>query len=396
MGLLFENVSHDDFVPPSALGKGKRKGKIVDGVVESPESIDPATAAGARVRRKSLGKAFADEADVEHRVKHDDDDDDDSHSGSESDDDGPSASAISAPAFLNAPHMKPPTPSSSSSKLVRELTYCHHCRCKMRRPQMRCTSINKMSERCAKMFCDNCFEKRYALHPQMQYTILSKRRYPDLTFYLSAGTFACTVCRNYCNCSICARKRGEEYINERGDSWRGWLAQQGASYQAAAAAASTLTSKKNKKKSRNPKTAPAAKQRSTTATTSSDTQVPDESWSTTAVVTISGESLGSAILQGNAARILPVPQATDPTPPAGSTSTTSIPQPAPEQQQQPQKHRYVFIGKPLKGWGPVVSLPDPEPDQPEQLQDGEGERKGDGKGAWEAQGQADSVLFREP
>ena len=37
MGLLFENVSNDDFVPPSGLGKGK--GKIVDGVVQSPECI---------------------------------------------------------------------------------------------------------------------------------------------------------------------------------------------------------------------------------------------------------------------------------------------------------------------------------------------------------------------
>ena len=63
-------MSHDDFVPPSGLGKGKGKGKIIDGVVESPESISPAAAA----RRKSWRKALADEADVEHRVRHDDDD----------------------------------------------------------------------------------------------------------------------------------------------------------------------------------------------------------------------------------------------------------------------------------------------------------------------------------
>ena len=173
-----------------------------------------------------------------------------------------------------------------------------------------------------------------------------------MTFDLSAETFACPVCRNYCTCSICARKRGEEYINERGAGWRGWLAQQGASYQAAtaaAAAASTLTSKE-KRKSRNSKTAPAVKQRSTTATTSSDTHVLDESWSATAVFTVFGEPLGSAILQGNTARIVPVPQATDPTP-ISSTPNTSTPQPAQQQQQQqPQKHRYIFIGKPLKAW----------------------------------------------
>ena len=159
MGLLFENVSHNDFVPPSGLGKGKGKGKgkIVDGSVESPESISPAAA--ARIRRKSWRKTFANDADVEDRVRHNDDDD----SMSESDEEGPRAPAISAPAFPNASHMKRPMPSSSSSELVRELTYCHHCRCKTRRPKMRCTSINKMSERCAKMFCDNCVEKRYAL-----------------------------------------------------------------------------------------------------------------------------------------------------------------------------------------------------------------------------------------
>ena len=161
MGMLFENVSHDDFVPPSGLGKGKGKGKgkIVDGSVELPESISPAAA--ARIRRKSWRRTFADEADVEHRVRHDDDDDDDSLS--ESDKEAPRAPTISAPAFSNASHMKRPTPSSSSSKLVRGLTYCHHCRCKSRRPKMRCTSINKTSEWCAKMFCDNCVEKRYAL-----------------------------------------------------------------------------------------------------------------------------------------------------------------------------------------------------------------------------------------
>ena len=164
MGLLFENVGHDDFVPPSGLGKGKGKGKgkIVDGSVESPEGISPAAAAAAaavRIRRKSWCKTFADEADVEHWVRHNDDDD----SLSESDEEGPRPSAIFAPAFPNASHMKRPTPTSSSSKLVRELTYCHHCRCKSRRPKMRCTSINKTSERCAKRFCDNCVEKRYAL-----------------------------------------------------------------------------------------------------------------------------------------------------------------------------------------------------------------------------------------
>jgi hypothetical protein len=89
-------------------------------------------------------------------------------------------------------------------------------------------------------------------------------------------------------------------------------------------------------------------------------QVFDGSWSATAVFTVSGEPLGSAFLQGNTARIVPAPQATTPPP-----ATSSIHQPT-QEQQQVQKRRYVFVGKPLKGWGRLVSLPDPEPDQPVQ------------------------------
>jgi hypothetical protein len=37
MGLLFENVSHGDFVLPSGFGKGK--GNIVDGVVVSKQNL---------------------------------------------------------------------------------------------------------------------------------------------------------------------------------------------------------------------------------------------------------------------------------------------------------------------------------------------------------------------
>ena len=79
MGLLFENVSHDDFVPPSGLrkGKGKGKGKIVGGVVESPDSIDPAASAGARRRRKSWHKALSDEREVKVRIRQDDENDSD-------------------------------------------------------------------------------------------------------------------------------------------------------------------------------------------------------------------------------------------------------------------------------------------------------------------------------
>ncbi len=114
----------------------------------------------------------------------------------------------------------------------------------------------------------------------------------------------------------------------------------------------------------------APKQPATTTMTTADAQVFDRSWSATAVFTVSGEPLGSAVLHGNKARIVPDPQATvSPSAVATTTTTTiatsSIPKPAQKQQQQQlQRRQYVFIGKPRKAWGRLVSLPDPEHDQP--------------------------------
>ena len=95
--------------------------------------------------------------------------------------------------------------------------------------------------------------------------------------------------------------------------------------------------------------APAKQRRARTMkTTTTDAQAFDESWSATAVFTVSGEPLGSAFLQGNVARIVP--------PPATSATPQST-------QEQPKQRRYVFIGKPLEAWGRIVLLPDPEPEQ---------------------------------
>ena len=97
---------------------------------------------------------------------------------------------------------------------------------------MRCSVIvASTSERCRKLYCDGCFEKRYAV----QFPFISAvmildslaRRYPQLTFDLFADTFACPACSGYCNCSLCAPKRGEKYIPERDGGWRSWIAKQG-------------------------------------------------------------------------------------------------------------------------------------------------------------------------
>ncbi|KAH9041043.1 hypothetical protein EDB85DRAFT_1886676 [Lactarius pseudohatsudake] len=326
MGMLFENTSDDDFMPPSGLGKGKGRAVVVDGIVELSESV--AAAAGSRMRRKSWRMELADEAEVGENNDSDDEseDDDETHPAS-----------------------------SSSGVLPGGLTLCHHRRSTTRRPKMRCTLIKASTEmRCRNLFCDRCIENRY----------------PQLTFDRAAEDFECPACRNYCNCSLCSRMRGEAYIPERNGGWRSWIARQGGSHRPAPIPA-------KKSKSNNLGTTPAATKTTEkpvimTTTTTTDAEVFDGSWSATAVFTVSGEPLGSAFLQGNKARIVPVSQPT--ASPTAATTTPSAPpsfasSPIPEptqEQQQSQRRQHAFIGKPRKTWGRLVALPDPDHDQPEQ------------------------------
>ncbi|KAI9450061.1 hypothetical protein BJY52DRAFT_207575 [Lactarius psammicola] len=145
------------------------------------------------------------------------------------------------------------------------------------------------------------------------------RRYPDLTFDLYAEAFECPACLGYCNCSLCSRKRGEQYISERGGGWRSWVARQGGSYRAAPTVVARTPASKSKSKSRVPGKAQAAvvaKRRATTTTktTTTDAHVSEGSWSATAVFTVSGEPLGSALLarqQGpHRARVRPTSHST--------------------------------------------------------------------------------------
>ena len=59
-----------------------------------------------------------------------------------------------------------PSEASASLRLQvlrsEEKTFCHHCRCKSRRPKMRCTFIRESTGvQCRKLYCDACIEKRY-------------------------------------------------------------------------------------------------------------------------------------------------------------------------------------------------------------------------------------------
>ncbi|KAH8999807.1 hypothetical protein EDB86DRAFT_610991 [Lactarius hatsudake] len=214
MGMLFENTRDDGCVPPSGLGKGKGKARavIVDGVFESSESV--ATAAGSRMRRKTWRKELADEAEVGEN--------NDSNDG------------ISAPVFTNTRCKKRTPTSSSSGVLPVGLTFCYHCRSTIRRPKMRCTLIKASTDKpCRNLFCEGCIEKRYATP---SYTVhisdsLGAQVPPaDVRFDRTVDDLECPACRNYCNRSLCSRKRGDAYIPERDGGWRSWIARQGGTH----------------------------------------------------------------------------------------------------------------------------------------------------------------------
>ncbi|KAN0136396.1 hypothetical protein V8E53_005764, partial [Lactarius tabidus] len=300
MGLLFaENTSDDDFVPSSGMGKGKGKSRAItlDGVVHSPESVGASFS--TRVQKKRRTKSFPDEAEHEHR--------DDDH---ENDEDGSRVHAISAPALDAQPEKRRRTTTS-------EMAFCHHCRLKTPGPKMRYTLIVASArERCRKLFCDGCTEKRTA------------------------------------NCSLCAPKRGEQYVPEQNGGRRSWIAQQGGgSYRPVAV----------------PRRAPTAATKIMTKTRVKVAPAPAKK--RPPAITIPAATTNTQPLE---MRSFPVSQPTVPPPPPApppATSSTDGPTQKPE---QPQKQCHVFIGKPLKAWGRFVVLPDPKPDQPQKTTKGKG------------------------
>ena len=227
-------------------------------------------------------------------------------------------------------------------------------------------------------------------------------RYPGLTFDEFATVFFCPSCRNFCNCTHCARARGEEYVPERNGGWRKWGAFPSAAAAADAAAVGAAgptlplpPSQRRRRKSHQEVVASVHQGRggsagavSTTTETTEGSPVPVlDKWNT-AVFTVTGELMGEVFSDGNKTRIVPAqPAGPSPTtlistfrlsPPASAAATAlatvidatpSLP-PA-----KSKKRRYVYIGKRLKAWGRLVSVPDPE----EQLQKGKTQR-GVGRG----------------
>ncbi|KAG1781129.1 hypothetical protein EV702DRAFT_1074099 [Suillus placidus] len=84
-------------------------------------------------------------------------------------------------------------------------TSCHQCRNTNNRPKVTCSKRRPGKPICGKRFCNRCIMNRY----------------PEITFVRNSKTFICPVCINTCNCSFCARRRGEEYISMRGGGFAG-------------------------------------------------------------------------------------------------------------------------------------------------------------------------------
>jgi hypothetical protein len=342
MGLLFENSTDGDTVsrPPSAHGPGG-KGKNKDtATVDGADARQINTgingrAGGTRKRRKSWRQALADEDD---NTDHCEDTDTESHD------------TVARPYLSNVSN-------NLSSSVTR--TFCHHCRCKTFRPKMSCTRINKSTRKpCRKMYCDSCIEKRWVPAPRPSYSEKSLTlwfvRYPSLTFDEFATSFSCPCCCNFCNCTQCARRRGETYIPERNGGWRRWAA----SFPVAAAAAtSSPTSPSRKEASRDVIDLTEPERNRTRAKTALAAKELLEADDTMRIIPV--ESAAIAPLP------LPLPHSTSntlissphlhvhPIPTTSAATTKSV--------VDKKRRPHVYIGKWQKSWGRHASVPDSDP-----------------------------------
>ena len=141
------DVTDGDFMLPS--GAGART------VVSAPGRIG---ASNVRIRTKTWRKALADENEDSEDTNDDPDDD--------------VEQSLDVGAARRRSASSNPSPSEASASLRLQvlsgeaITFCHHCRCKSKRPKMRCTFIRESTGvQCRKLYCDGCIEKRYAFPP---------------------------------------------------------------------------------------------------------------------------------------------------------------------------------------------------------------------------------------
>ncbi|KAJ3574595.1 hypothetical protein NP233_g1665 [Leucocoprinus birnbaumii] len=107
---------------------------------------------------------------------------------------GPTTAAPPSTSVSSLP--KPKTKKQTAPRRAKEQwpcgeeeAYCHQCRRKTRYLKMSCP--------CAKKYCNRCMFLRY----------------PQREFVLKLDDSDCPACHDECNCDICTRKRGEEYVS---------------------------------------------------------------------------------------------------------------------------------------------------------------------------------------
>ena len=157
-----QDVTTDgDFVPSAAAAATKGRVTTVAGATRArTRGGGRIGAGGVRIRTKTWRKALADENENSPEDTTDD---------AADDDDVERCLDVGMPARRGqrstSSNLSPSEVSASLRLQVlrgEEKTFCHHCRCKSRRPKMRCTFIRESTGvQCRKLYCDACIEKRY-------------------------------------------------------------------------------------------------------------------------------------------------------------------------------------------------------------------------------------------
>ncbi|KAG0702573.1 hypothetical protein DFH29DRAFT_1069086 [Suillus ampliporus] len=123
-------------------------------------------------------------------------------------------------------HKPPPTPAMPQEKDEPEVvpSSCHQCRNTHTRPKMTCSKRHQDQHICGKRFCNRCIMNRsvvFLCSISSLFLIDYVASYPEIVFVRNNKTFICPACTGICNCSVCSRKRGEEYISMRGGGFAG-------------------------------------------------------------------------------------------------------------------------------------------------------------------------------
>jgi hypothetical protein len=120
------------------------------------------------------------------------------------------------PSAAPVPSRKDPK-KASKARTGASALMCHQCRSTNKWAKMTCTNMPDSGVRCKRRYCANCIMKRSVPSCTLEElsSITHVCRYKDIVFDENSTTFICPCCTDVCNCTVCTRKRGEEYISTR-------------------------------------------------------------------------------------------------------------------------------------------------------------------------------------